>query len=383
MTQPIAIVGGGVIGLSIGWHLTKLGAKVCLFEKERVGSGASSAAAGMITPVSEVRFGEEKLLELFLESLHSYPSFISEIEKTSGIATDFQTSGSLMIAIDKDDEAELTRLYDYQKELGLNATLLTPEQIIHREPLLSHQCVAGIQAPDELFLDNKLLIASLKKAFIKNGGQLFENKLVESVKIEKGEVRAIMAGGSFLPVSQLIVASGLGSKIKGLPDHLALPIRPVKGQALELKNNQPRSLSRAVRTVHRYPIYLVPRCDGRIVVGATSEEMGTDTNVTGGAILDLLYGAWKVLPSSYDMTLTNTWAGLRPTSVDHSPIIGPTDVEGLFVAMGMYRHGILLTPIIGKLIAELVVKEQQSKYFEKFGWERFKQTPKESTALSA
>ncbi|MBI2340502.1 MAG: glycine oxidase ThiO [Deltaproteobacteria bacterium] len=369
--NPIAIIGGGVIGLSIGWQLTRLGAVVALFEKGTAGSEASSAAAGMITPASEVRFGEEDLLKLFLESLNSYPVFIEELEKQSGLSTDFRTDGSLMVALDHDDEAELNRLHEYQKELGLSVEMISPAEVTALEPLLSGQCTAAIRADSEYFLDNLRLIESLKKAFLASGGQLHEGTRIERLEIEQGKVRAIKAKGERFPVSTVCLATGIHQDIEGLGDYLSLPVRPVKGQALELVNNQTIPLTRAIRTIHRYPVYLVPRSDGRIVVGATNEEMGLDHRVTGGALLDLLYGAWKILPATAEMEVRKTWVGFRPTAEDHCPILGRTGIEGLFVAMGMYRHGILLTPIVGKLMAELMVQEKESKFFDVFGTRRF------------
>src|SRR3990167_1039427 len=259
MMLPIAIIGGGVIGLSIGWHLTRCGAQVCLFEKGLVGCEASSAAAGMITPVSEVRWGEEDLTQLFLESLRAYPTFVKEIESASRLSTDFQTTGSLMIAIDHDDEAELNRLFEYQRELGLTVDWLNPSRITELEPLLTHQCVAGISSREECFLDNNRLVLALKEAFIKGGGKLFENRRVSAVEIEGQKLKAIrvtpspglrppspspalskvegrVEGEEWMTISQLVLATGIHTKIEGLPDKMVLPIRPVKGQALEVKN---------------------------------------------------------------------------------------------------------------------------------------------------
>src|SRR3989338_1948270 len=170
MNKPIAIIGGGVAGLSIGWNLTRLGVPVTLFEKGTTGCEASSASAGMITPASEVRFGEEDLLQLFLESLNSYPAFVRDLEKACGRSTDFRQDGSLMVALDADDEAELNRLHQYQKELGLSVTMISPSEVTTLEPLLSGQCKAAIRADSEYFLDNLKLIEALKGAFVAGGG---------------------------------------------------------------------------------------------------------------------------------------------------------------------------------------------------------------------
>lgn len=373
--HPVVIIGAGVIGLSIAWHLRRKNTEVYLFDKGLVGHEASAAAAGMITPASEIRYGEHHLLNLFLESLKIYPSFVQEIEKASGIFVDFQKNGSLLVAIDQDDEAELTRFHDYQKELGLNVTMLTPSQILEKEPRLSSHCQLGVEAHDECFVDNRLLVATLKQAVIRSGGHVIENREVTALDVQQNRVIGIQTGHEKISSDQVILATGIHTKLDGLPDHLHLPIRPIKGQALEIKPYQKKEsqiLSHAVRTIHRYPVYLVPRSDGRIIVGATNEEMGIDNKVTAGAILDLLYGAWKILPAIEEMEFLKTWVGHRAASRDHLPIVGPSDMEGLSFAMGMYRHGILLTPIVGKMMAEWVVEGMDSAYFKTFGWERFK-----------
>ncbi len=369
--NPITIIGGGVIGLSIAWQLALRGKKVAVYEKNSVGSGATGAAAGMITPTSEIRFGEEELLKLFLESTSRYPSFIRELEKVSGHSTDFQTSGSLMVAIDHDDEAELERLFDYQKELGLEVNRLTPTEVREKEPLLSHQCVGGIFSASEYFLDARRLVESLKKALSAMNVPIFEGKKVESLEIQNGRVTSIQVGDEKIKMEQVIIASGIDQKVDGLPEELFFPIRPVKGQCVELQAPPSLRLIHAVRTLHRYPVYLVPRSDGRLTIGATLEEMGHDTTVTAGSLLDLIYGAWKIFPSVTEMPVVQSWAGLRPASSDHKPILGPTSVNGLYVAMGMYRHGILLAPIVGELMAELVGEEKNSPFFEIFGSKRF------------
>lgn len=373
MNEPIIIIGGGVTGLSIGWHLVRLGAKVALFEKEKVGSGASCSSAGMITPASEVRFGETDLLDLFKASLEYYPQFITDVQESSRQSTDFHKTGSLMIAIDCDDEADLNRLYDYQKELGLDVSMLSKERVLELEPLLSPNIFSAIEAPGEFFLDSTKLVLTLKDAFIREGGELFEQTIISRIDIKNNRVLAVGTDQGAYRGFPIVMASGLECSFEGLPDDLKIPLRPVKGQAFDLQ--MPKGvvgLSRAIRTIHRYPVYIVPRSDGRITIGATLEEMGMNRDVTAGALLDLIYGAWKILPSVYDMPLVKTWAGLRPASRDHAPILGTTNIDGLIVAMGMYRHGILLCPLVGRLIANLILQEDDSPFLKRFALNRLK-----------
>lgn len=368
--KPILIIGGGVVGLSIGWHLARAGENVLILDKGSAGCEASSAAAGMITPVSEIRFGEEELLALFLESLHLYPGFISSLEKSSGTDTDFNQNGSMMVAIDHDDEAELERLFDYQKTLGLPVSKLSSREISEREPLLNPNCAAALEAKGEFFVDNRKLVTALREAFIKAGGHLAEHKEVSEVVTQEKKTTGVVVNGEVIEASHVVLASGIHTKfiIPGLP---IIPIRPIKGQALEVKNTGSQKLSRAVRTIHRYPAYLVPRSDGRIIIGATSEEMGLDARVTAGAVLELLYGASKIMPCVDDMTLLGTWCGHRAASPDHAPILGETGIEGLSVAMGMYRHGILLAPVVGKIMADLICGKKPSPFLQTFSCLRF------------
>lgn len=373
MTRPV-IIGGGVTGLSIGWHLTRLGFKPLLLEKSTIGSGATGAAAGMVTPVSEARFGEEKLTEAFLRSHRLYPQFIRELEQASGMEVGFNRRGSLLIAIDPDDEAELLRLHDYQKELGLAVEKISRPQVQQTEPLLSANFSLALLAHDEYFLEANLLAEALKRAFVKGGGEIAEHRVVTRIETQSGRVTSVEAGKERINANTVILASGIDAALVGLPAELSLPIRPVKGQLIELKRDPariPQGLNRMVRTVHRYPVYLVPRPDGRITLGATSEEMGLDARVTAGAQLDLLSGAWKILPAIEDMEITRSWTGFRPATRDHLPILGTSPIDGLHLAMGMYRHGILLAPLVGKQIADRVAGNSPDGAIDQFSWKRF------------
>ncbi len=368
--NPIIIIGGGVAGLSTAWHLALKGQKVVILEAGSVGEEASRAAAGMLTPSLEVLFGEERLLHLFLQALTYYRTFAPKLQEHAGQFLDFQTSGALLIAIDHDDEAELLRVYDYQKQLELPVELLTPAQIIQREPLVTNRLSAGIEVKNECFIDNLLLIQAFKKSLFKMGVVIQEKTPVEEVVYAGDRVVGVVAAGKEIRATSVVVATGIGQTIRGL-EELKINLRPVKGQALELKSHdRTRRLSRVVRSIHRYPAYIVPRADGRLTVGATCEEMGTDPRLTAGAMMDLLYGTLKLIPSMEEMEFIAGWTGYRAAARDNAPIIGDTRIPGLYTALGLYRHGILLSPWVGHELANLIVDGKRAECFDVFGCAR-------------
>jgi glycine oxidase len=271
--------------------------------------------------------------------------------------------------VDTDDEVELLRFHDYQKKLGLDVSLLSAEEVSQIEPLLA-PVKMGLLAPHECFCDNLLLVPTLAWAFTLNGGKIIEHKSVDAIKIEHVKVQGVTMGQETWEATQVVVATG--HKLpKGLPAEIVIPLRPIKGQALELRTAPHLLPKRAIRSVYRHPVYLVPRSEGRLIVGATNEDVGLDERVTGGAMLDLLTGAWRILPAIDEMEITGQWVGFRAATHDHSPVLGRTSVAGLTLAVGMYRHGILLAPIVGKTIAELIAQEKESEYLKMFSYKRF------------
>lgn len=368
MTNPIAIVGGGIVGLSIAWHLAQSGQSVSLFEKETCGSQASSKAAGLLTPAWEVQYAEAQLLELYQFSLSLYSKFISDLEKDVPLKSDFQSKGSLLIAIDQDDEAELLRFIDFLGNYDCPLEVLSTQETLKKEKFLSKDFSLSAYAPHESFVDNLALIEILKKACLKNGVQIYEKSPVEAFDISHNQIKKIKVHQEWINVSQCILASGLNQKIEGYPAKISL--RSVKGQALELFYSEKTILEHAIRTIHRYPVYMLPRSDGRLIIGASSEEK-SDNKIEAGPLLDLLYGAWKILPYVYEMEFKRTWVGHRPTTMDHAPIIGPSETKGLYYALGLYRHGILMAPFVGKFMTDLIVKEEESKYSDLLSYKRF------------
>jgi glycine oxidase len=347
----VIVVGGGVIGLGIAWRSARAGLSVTVFDPSP-GRGASWAAAGMLAPVTEVHYGEEPLLALNLASNELWPGFAAELEDVTGLATGYRRCGSLMVARDTDDLAELERLLAYQHDVGLEAERLTSRECRRREPRLSSRIRGGILVPGDHQVDNRALVTALLAACDRAGVKVRRER-VTGIDVEGNRVTGARAGAEAVHADQVVLAGGAWSgAIGGLPPGALPPVRPVKGQLLHLRG--PAEPPLAGGNIRGLDVYLVPRADGRLVAGATVEERGHDTTVTAGAVADLLRDAIELVPDVAELELTETVAGLRPGSPDNAPLLGPAGPEGLVVASGHYRNGVLLTPVTAAGITELL-----------------------------
>lgn len=350
-SPDVMVVGGGVIGLTIAWRAAQRGLRVTLLDPDP-GSGASHYAAGMLAPVTEVHYGEEALLALNLASARRYPSFVAELEEASRTTVGYRACGTLAVAFDTDDKAALDDLHAYQESLGLSSRPLTSRECRSLEPLLSPSVRGGLLVEGDHQVDNRRLVDALLVACERSGVLLRRAAAAEFV-IENGRV----VGVDDVRAAMTVLAAGCWSgELKGLPPEVVPQVRPVKGQILRLRDDVARPLiSRNVRAVVRgRPIYLVPRENGEIVLGATMEEQGFDQTVTVGAASELLSDARELLPGVSELALVETSAGLRPGSPDNAPLLGPTELPGLAFATGHYRNGILLTPVTADGVAELL-----------------------------
>ena len=365
----VIIVGGGVIGLGIGWKLAKSGCQVTLYERNRVGRGASWAAAGMLSPLAEAHAQEPELLKLGLDSSNYYPGWVDELEKESQISIDYRRQGTLMVALDRDDRADLQHHFEMQKGFDLPVEWLTGNQARTLEPSLSPRVVAAIRCSSDLQVNSRLMIAALTVAFQKAGGQLLEQKSVAQVEVRGQQAVGIRTGLELVPAEVVVLAAGAWlSKIGGLPEFYQSLIRPVKGQILGLQMDEEPIIS---HDIHAPNAYLVPRSNGSLIVGATVEEQGFDTNMTAGGVFELLRGAWETLPGIYDFPIVDTFAGLRPASQDNAPILGLTPISGLIFAAGHFRKGILLTPVTSNEISRLILTGSASEVIKPFNISRF------------
>ena len=375
VNKKILIIGGGVIGLGIGWQLAKSGTSVTIYDRAEAGRAASWAAAGMLAPLAEAHSEEPELLKLGSQSLERYPQWVGELETDAEMSIGYRVEGTLMVGVEPDDTHQLKHLYTAQQDLGLDVEWLTGREAREIEPVLSPRITAAIRCATDHQVDNRLMVKALQRAYQACGGVLHENSTVERIVIENGTATGIQTQDGFQASDILILAAGCWSaQIEGLPDTFVPPVRPVKGQMLALQMEEGITVKNVIRTVRaRYPtsVYLVPRADGRLIIGATSEEMGFDTRLTSGGVFELLRGAWEAVPGTYELPLLETWAGLRPGSRDNAPILGKTPVENLIYATGHYRNGILLTPITAYEIAKLILTGKTAETIAPFQLDRF------------
>lgn len=361
--SEILIVGAGVIGLSLGWELARGGQQVTILERDKAGQGTSRLAAGMLAPASEIGFEELDLYALGRESLRRWPDFARRLESDSGVRVDYRTEGTLVVADDPDSRSVLRRLYEFQRQHGVPVEWLTGAEALEIEPFLAPRLAAAVFSPEDHQVDNHLLLHALKSAFHYRGGALREHTRVQAIQQESGKP-VVLVEGERIMADVVILAAGVWSGgMEGLEPHRP-PVRPVKGQMVELKMQAPFALSHVVRGPGAY---LAPKSSGRLLVGATTEEMGFDTTVTAGGLYAVLEGGWEVVPGIYDLEVTNTWAGLRPASRDHAPILGPVPGRpGVMFATGHYRHGILLAPVTAEEVARMLRSGETSPWLHPF-----------------
>ena len=373
--KRVLIIGGGAIGLAIGWRLARAGCSVGVFDRGRVGHSASWASAGMLSPLSEAQFEEEALLRLGLKAMEVYPDFVRELEAETGCCVGYRRDGVLMVGITQDDLEYLKFRYRYQRDLGLPVTYLSGAEAREKEPHLSAQVSAAVWCPGDHQVDNRQLMVALKRGVETAGGDIFERAEVDELLVDGTRVRGLRIRDEVHTGDTVVLASGCWSRLlPGLPDCAKPPVRPVRGQIARLSMTPELALNTMVwysRVATSSVAYLVPKNNGHLVLGATSEEMGFDADVTAGGMFELLRAAWEVVPGIYDLPIVESMAGLRPGSRDDAPILGQTPVEGLIMATGHYRKGILLTPLTALAIAEVILEGHTPEIIRPFGIDRF------------
>ncbi|GGV39588.1 glycine oxidase ThiO [Streptomyces longisporoflavus] len=353
-TTDVLVVGGGIIGLVTAWRAAQRGLSTAVVDPEP-GGGAAQVAAGMLAAVTELHYGEETLLGLNLASARRYPEFAAELAEASGRDLGYRACGTLAVALDSDDRAHLRELHALQERSGLTSEWLSGRECRRLEPMLAPGVRGGLRVDGDHQVDPRRLAAALLVA-CERAGVIFHRGWAERLSVAADRATGVvLADGTALAAGQTVLAGGsLSGRLAGVPEGVLPSVRPVKGQVLRLAVPQRYApfLSRTVRAVVRgSSVYLVPRENGELVVGATTEELGWDTTVTAGGVYELLRDAHELVPGITELPLTETRAGLRPGSPDNAPLLGPSALPGLQLATGHYRNGVLLTPATGDVMA--------------------------------
>jgi len=358
-SSDVVVVGAGAVGLAVAWRAAQRGLRVTVLERaDRPGAGTSAVAAGMLAPISETIATELPLMRLGLASVEVYPDFVEELGDASGVDPGYLRCGTLLAARDGDEAEALGRELELRQSLGLAVHRLRSSEARRLEPALAPALRLALEIPDDHAIDPRKLTAALARALTTAGGKLRTGATVGEVTVSAGRIAGVrLADGEDLAAEHVVVAAGAWTEaLRGLPAEAGVPIHPVKGQILRLHDPAgPGLLTRVLRMTGGY---LVPRGDGRYVLGATMEERGFDTTVTAGGAFELLRDAFELLPSVTELVIDELSAGLRPATPDNAPAIGPGSIPGLHWAVGHYRHGILLTPITAELVVGALADER-------------------------
>jgi glycine oxidase len=361
----LVVIGGGVIGLSIAWRAVRRGLRVTLLERDEVGRGTSWHAAGMIAPVAEVAPGEAPALALGLRSAALYPSFVEELIADGDVdGVGYTRCGTLLVARDGDDARVLERELSLRDSLGLSDSVarLLPSAARRLEPALAPTLRLALDLQEDHAVDPRALCGALARAVLRGGGEIRERAPVRA--LDGGA--AVLADGTRVAGGQTVIAAGAWSG--ALSDELTL--RPVKGQIMRL--HDPAGPGLLTRVIRMGPAYIVPRGDGRYVIGATSEERGFDTTVTAGAVFALLRDAAELVPGVSELVIDEFTAGLRPGTADNLPLIGaaPSGASGVWWATGHFRGGVLLAPATAELVVAMVCGEPVDSLADAFSPDR-------------
>ncbi|HEY6130260.1 MAG TPA: glycine oxidase ThiO [Candidatus Acidoferrum sp.] len=376
-TYDAIIVGGGLIGSAIALELARNDARVALFDLQEPGRQASWASAGILSPAPE-NPGMISMVPIGKASLAMYPEFIEQVEKLSGIATGYRAKGTLEALFSRHAREELNTTVALHHGLGLKAEAISAREARELEPALSEEIEAAVLRPEEASVDNRLLAQGLIEAAKRSGAEIVTDSPVEAIWREGSHCRGAVVRGEKISAKHTIVAAGsFSSRIAGAEEYA--PVNPAKGQMVSLLC----AAAKIERVLWAERIYIVPRNDGRILCGATVEHVGFDQAVTASGVHSNLGGAIELAPVLASATIEDTWAGLRPDTPDHLPILGPTDLQGLLIATGHFRSGVLLTPITAKLIGEFVMDKTPTVDWEKFSPMRFRASKTTTKASGA
>ncbi len=377
----LAVVGAGAIGLSIAWRASVRGLRVAVLDRGDAGRGTSHVAAGMLAPVAEAAPSEEPLLAFGLRSAQAYPGFAADLARAAGVAdVGYTPCGTMLVARDGDEAQALEREFELRRRFGLRVERLRPSEARRREPGLAPALRLALDVPDDHAIDPRTMLTALAAAVTRAGGELQQRTRVTAVDLSGGRATGVaLADGSRLHAQAVVIAAGAWSdELEGIPANARIPVRPIKGQILRL--HDPAGPGLLHRVVRMGPSYIVPRGDGRYVIGATSEERGFDTTVTAGAAFDLLRDAGELVPGTSELVIDELTAGLRPATADNLPVIGASSVPGLHWAVGHRRGGILLAPATAELVVGELLGDDRDPLASAFAPGRFENVAAGSTA---
>jgi glycine oxidase len=370
----VAIAGGGLIGGAIAWELARAGLRVGVFDKGEPGREASWAGAGILSAVPE-NPGTIPLVPLAKASMGLYPNFVAQVEDESGQDVGFRPYGSLQALFSANAREELSTLIALHHGLGLKTEPLRADDARQSEPALSEEVAAAVLRTEDASVDNRALARAVLDAARKSGVEIFSGVAARAISREGTRCTGLVLENEKVPANWTIIAAGcFSAEIDGVETFA--PVRPAKGQMAALRGGG----LQIERVLWSDKIYLVPRNDGRVLAGATVEYAGFDKTVTAGAIAQILSAAIELAPAVGRACIEETWAGLRPDAPDHMPILGPTDLDGLLMATGHFRNGIVLTPITAKLVFEWVTQQSVSVDWERFSPMRFAEARREAAA---
>ncbi len=377
-SADIVVIGGGIIGLTIARALALRGVNdVCLIERGALGTEASFAAAGMLAPQAEADAADD-FFTLACRSRDLYPSFAAALLEETGIDIELDTTGTLYLALNKEDYDEIEKRYEWQTRAGLAVELLSASQARDLEPCISNSTHGALRFPNDIQVENRRLLNALANSVNNFGSTILTETNVNSLIVEENRVTGVETSRGVVNCGKVVISAGTWSSfIQHAPQTLA--IEPVKGQMVCLEAKP--QLTRHV--IYSRRGYIVPRQDGRLLAGSTRENAGFTKHVTAGGISSILEHAYEISPSVAKLPVVDTWAGLRPCSSDGLPVLGPCgEIDGLFYATGHYRNGILLAPLTGELISEAIVAGAASPLLVPFRPDRGRETLRNQSVAS-
>jgi len=361
------VAGGGIIGASIAFELAAEGLSVAVFDAQHPGREASWASAGMISPAPESS-AMSSMLPISMASVRLYPDFIRRVEELSSKTVGYRHDGALDLLLNGTGQNEIDEILAVHRAAGLRAEPLSGPEAREIEPALTGDLHGAIHRPDEASVDNRLLTEATLEAARRKGAEIFPGNGAKALWNEGTACRGLQLQTERVEARWTVIAAGcFSAQIEGMADYA--PVTPAKGQMMALRCDSV-NLKKDLWSGH---MYLVPRHDGRIIAGSTVEYEGFDRSVTVAGMKRILTGAISMVPTLESARIEETWAGLRPDSPDHLPILGPTDLDGLLIATGHFRSGILLTPVTARLICDWVTTQKISEDWAPFSPMRFQQ----------